>query len=83
MAALVMTEDDVRAMIDQALTPLRLELERLRGAAGPELMTTAEAARRLGVTQRAVQRWASDGRLTTEMVGGVRLVRLQPDAPRG
>lgn len=81
--AIVMTPEELDARIDRALEPLRLEIERLRGVAGPELVTTAEAARRLGVTARAVQRWAKDGRVETEFVGGVRLVRLKPDSPQG
>jgi excisionase family DNA binding protein len=72
----VMTLEDSEAAIDRKLEPLRLELERLRSASAPALVPLLEAARRLGVTLRAVQRWARDGRLPVEIVGGVRMVRL-------
>lgn len=79
-----MTFDDhlaqlVRDAIRAEVAPLRLELERLRGDRAT-LVTLPEAARRLGVTLRAVQRWAKDGRLEVVQVGGVRMVRLPEGA---
>lgn len=77
MAALeAIIAESVEQAVRRAIEPLRLELERLRSANGPELVPLPEAARRLGITLRAVQQRAKDGRLTVEMVGGERMVRL-------
>jgi hypothetical protein len=71
----------VEAKLEAKVAPLRLKLERLTAAAGPELVPFAEAARRLGKTVRHVQRCAADGRLQVEIVGGVRMVRLPAGTP--
>lgn len=65
-------EDAVR----RAVEPLRSEIERLRGGSGVVLVSLPEAARRLGVDLRTVQRRAKDGRLEVEIVGGERMARL-------
>jgi hypothetical protein len=73
--------DEVERMIEAKVGPLRLELERLRAGAGPELVPFPDAARRLNKTLRHVQRCAADGRLQVEIVGGVRMVRLPAGTP--
>jgi hypothetical protein len=73
----------VREVVRAEVAPLRLELERLRAVNGPALVTLPEAARRLGITLRAVQQRAKDGRLEVAMVGGVRMARLPAEVGRG
>lgn len=82
MAMVLLTDEQLEAVIRRALEPLRLELEKLRGQQ-PTLVGFPEAARRLGVSLRAVQKWAKDGRLEVEQVGGVRMVRLPSGACAG
>lgn len=65
--------------VERAVAPLRQELERLR-AANDTQVTIPEAASRLGVTVRAVQRWVKDGRLELAP-GPVRMVRWPPRVP--
>lgn len=72
----VLTPEQLREVVREAVEPLRLELERLRGGDGTVLVTLPAAARRLGVKLRTVQQRAKDGRLTVEIHGGERLVRL-------
>ena len=62
--------------VARTVEPLRREVERLRASA-------SEAAARLGVTLRSVQRWLRDGRLEAVPAGGVRMVRWPREAPRG
>lgn len=75
-----MLADLVRQAVREAVEPLRLEVERLRGDRAT-LVPFPEAARRLGVSLRAVQKWAKDGRLEVVPVGGLRMIRL-PDGTR-
>jgi excisionase family DNA binding protein len=65
-------------MVEARVAPLRLELEKMRAAAAPGPVTTDEAARRLGVTVREVQRRLKDGRLTPAFAGGNRMVAWPP-----
>lgn len=75
MAALMLTAEEVEALIERRVAPLRAELERLR-VANDSQVTIPEAARRLGKTVRHVQRCLRDGRLEeAPAVGGVRMVR--------
>jgi hypothetical protein len=83
VAALVLTEEEVRSLVREEVARLRLELERLRGVQAPALAPFPEAARRLNISLRAVQQRAKDGRLQVELVGGVRMVRLPAGAPQG
>lgn len=78
-----MTQDDLRAEIRAAIEPLRLELERLRSGDGAVLVSLPEAARRLGITLRSVQKRAKDGRLQVEIVGGERMARLPASLGQG
>lgn len=79
MAALVLTEEEVRALVREEVAPLRRELERLRAGAETQI-TQHEAARRLNVTKRAVERFLKDGRLELAP-GPVRMVRWPPRVP--
>lgn len=74
--ALVMSVDEFEAAIRRAIEPLRLEVERLRSERSHGPIRIAEAARRLGVTPRSIQRWIKDGRLEAVRVGGLRCVVL-------
>jgi excisionase family DNA binding protein len=76
--------DLVAAEVARGVEPLRRDLERLRAelAGADGMVTQDEAARRLGVTRRAVQRWLRDGRLEAVPAGGVRMVRWPPTASR-
>lgn len=67
--AVHLTVDELRALI-------REELARLHGASGHVLVPYPEAARRLGVSLRSVQRRARDGTLPVERIGGIPHVRL-------
>lgn len=80
-----MTFDDhlaqiVEAAVARAVEPLRAEIARLRAANEPQV-TIPEAAARLNVTPRAVQRWLKDGRLELVQAGGIRMVRWPPRSP--
>lgn len=77
---LILSPEDLEAAIRRAVEPLRLEIERLKGEKIPELVSLEEAARRIGVSKRTVQRWVKERRdgLEEEWVGGARMVRLPP-----
>ncbi len=66
----------VEPAVARALAPVLVELERLKGNDGMVLVSLPEAARRLGVDIRTVQRRAKDGRVEVVEVGGERLARL-------
>lgn len=70
----------VESAVARAVAPLVAELARLRAANDPQV-TIHDAAARLGVTPRAVQRWLKDGRLEPVQAGGVRMVRWPPRSP--
>jgi excisionase family DNA binding protein len=71
----------IAVAVERAVAPLRQELERLRSS-NDSAVTIPEAARRLEVTTRAVQRWIRDGRLElAPPAGGVRMVIWPPRAP--
>lgn len=75
MTVALLTTEEVEALIERRVAPLRAELERLR-VANDSTITIPEAARRLGKTVRHVQRCLRDGRLEeAPPVGGVRMVR--------
>ncbi len=83
--AVVITQEEldarIRDRVEQLVAPLRAELERLRAGADG-VVTIPEAARRLGVTVRAVQRWLKDGRLqAAPPAGSVRMVVWPPRVP--
>lgn len=83
MGGIVMlTPDELRAEIARAIEPLRVQLERLQADRSSDPISIPEAARRLGVTVRSINRWIRAGELKTVQVGGVRRVML-PDAFTG
>ena len=75
-AVAVLTLDEVEEVVRRALAPVRAELERIRSGDGYVLVPLQEAARRLGVDVRTIQRRAKDGRLEVVLVGGERMARL-------
>jgi len=76
----VMSAEELERTVSRALAPLRLELERLRADRSSDPVSIPEAARRLGVTARTVQRWIKAGELKALQIGGTRRVVL-PIAP--
>jgi excisionase family DNA binding protein len=81
----VTLEDTILAAVRQAvaaeLAPLRRDLAALRDAQRSELVETAEAARRLRVSVRTVQRMVRDGELPSVRVGRSYRVRLSEVLP--
>lgn len=77
--ALLLTADDLERTIARALDPLRVQLEQLRKERSGDPVPIPEAARRLGVTVRTVERWLKAGELRAVPIGGRRYVVL-PDA---
>ncbi len=76
MAAELPTLDEVRAVV-------REEIERaLRGAAENEAVSVAEAARRLGLSSRTVQRRIKDGTLPVVRVGSAVRIPMSAVFPR-
>lgn len=68
----------VEAAVARAVEPLRREVAALRRAQDAGAMTVNEAARRLGVSPRTVQRQVAAGRLPAIRLG--RSVRIPADA---
>ncbi len=66
----------VRAAVREAVAPLEAELAKMRAEHSAEGVTEHEAARRLGVSVRTVQRRVMDGSLQAVKVGGARRVLL-------
>jgi excisionase family DNA binding protein len=66
----------VRAAVRAELVPLRAALERLEVERRRDPVSIPEAARRLGVTVRSVNRWIRDGSLKVVPIGGLRYVVL-------
>lgn len=67
-------EDSMRRAVREEFEPLRRALAELRGD-DREWLRVGEAARRLGVSPRTIQRRIKDGTLETQEFGGVRTVR--------
>ncbi len=74
-------EEVIEQKVEEAVAPLRAEVARLRAGAGDGMLRQDEAAERLGVDRRTVQRWLKDGRLEAVQAGGVRMVRWPPHVP--
>jgi excisionase family DNA binding protein len=68
----------IERKIREAVEPLRQDIERLRAGASDGFVKQDEAARRLGVGRRTVQRYLQDGRLEAVPVGSRKLVRWPP-----
>ena len=71
----------MRQAVAEAVEPLRRELVALRHAQEGGAMTIAEAARRLGVSSRTVQRQVAAGKMPALRLG--RSVRIPVDAVLG
>jgi excisionase family DNA binding protein len=76
--ALVLTPEQLEEAIARAVEPLRVEIERLRSERSRDPVPIPEAARRLGVSVRSVNRWIRSGDLKVVQIGGLRRVLL-PD----
>ncbi len=74
-------EQTLTAAVEQAarraVEPLRQELEKLRAEQHAEAIPVTEAARRLGVSTRTIQRMIRRGELPSVRVGGARRVQIQ------
>ena len=66
----------VEQAVRRAVEPLRQELEKLRAEQHAEAVSVREAARRLGVSARTVQRMIRRGELQSVRVGGARRVQI-------
>jgi excisionase family DNA binding protein len=66
----------LRTVVREEIAPLRAELAQLRQQQAEEGITEAEAARRLKVSVRTIQRWCRRGTLEAVKVDGVRRVLL-------
>jgi excisionase family DNA binding protein len=78
MALALVTTEELRALLEQALDPLRAELARLRAQVEAQGVSIPEAAKRLGICERTVKRRIKDGTLPSTRVGGARRVLLSP-----
>ena len=76
MSLAVLTEEQLEQLFVRALEPLRQEVAALREARESEAIPLHEAARRLGVSTRTIQRMVSRGELTSVKVGGARRVHV-------
>lgn len=70
----------LRPVIREELEALRRELAQLRPEHG-QVVSVAEAARRLSVSPRTVQRMLARGELASVKLGGARRVRLDGVLP--
>lgn len=66
----------VEQAVRRAVEPLRQELERLRAEQHAEAVSVPDAARRLGVSTRTIQRMIRRGELPSIRVGGARRVHI-------
>jgi excisionase family DNA binding protein len=66
----------VEQAVRRAVEPLRQELEKLRAEQHAEAISVTEAARRLGVSARTIQRMIRRGELPSVRVGGARRVQI-------
>ncbi len=69
MATILLTDDQLVALMRRAVEPLREEIERLRSRMDEETLSVAEAARRLHTSPRSVQRSIKSGDLPAVKVG--------------
>jgi excisionase family DNA binding protein len=78
MALALITDEQLQALLERALEPLRGELARLRAQIEAEGVSIPQAAKRLGICERTVKRRIKDGTLPSTRVGGARRVLLAP-----
>ena len=70
MAATIPTADDIRAIV-------REEVRAALKAAGPEVLSTEQAAELAGVTAKTVRTWIEEGKLAAGHRGRLRAVRRE------
>lgn len=86
--ALVMTPEQLEEALDRAVgravEPLRRELEQLRRGLATEtmLVTQREAAARLGIGLRTIQRMVAAGEIPSTVVRGRRRLDISGHLPR-
>jgi excisionase family DNA binding protein len=80
-AIAVISPEDLEQLVRRAVEPLRQEIAQLRAERQAEVISMAEAARRLGVSARTVQRMVARGELPSVKVGAARRVRLDGVIP--
>lgn len=68
--------ETVAAAVARAIEPLRVNLERVLAAQGPQLLTIPEFAERVRRSVRTVERWIKEGTVDAVRVGEVWMVRL-------
>lgn len=78
MTVVVLEVEQLRQVVAEAVEPLRRQLVEIQRAQEGAAMTISEAARRLGVSPRTVQRQVAAGRLPAIRLG--RSVRIPADA---
>jgi excisionase family DNA binding protein len=78
----VLDSEELAALIRRELEPLARQLAELRRHAEDEAVTVQEAARRLRVTRRTIERRIRDGSLPSVKVGGSRRVPLSAVLPK-
>lgn len=66
----------LRPVIRQELDAIRQELAQMRAQRADELLSVADAAKRLNVSRRTIQRMIRSGEIPSVRVGGTRRVRL-------
>ena len=71
----------VEAAVRRAMAPVERELARVRAALEAEGVPVEEAARRLGLSKRVVERKVRSGELPSVKVGGARRVVLSAVLP--
>ncbi len=76
MAVALVTPEELQALVERALQPLREELAKLRAVVEGEGVSIPEAARRLCLSERTVKRRIRDGTLPSTRIGGARRVLL-------
>ena len=75
MTVAVLTEEQLEHLVERAVERAVARVGR-PAPASEELLTLPEAARRLGVSPRTVQRWVAMGQMDAIRVGASRRVRL-------
>jgi excisionase family DNA binding protein len=79
--ASVPTLDEVRQAVAEAIEPLRRELAAMRRDGQAQVVSIAEAARRLGVSRRTIERKIAQRELSSVTIGRSRRVRLADTIP--
>ena len=73
--------EEIRAIVAEAVAPLREEIARLVAQQSPEGMSVAEAAKRMGVSERTIKRGVKDESIPSTKVRGRRVILLADILP--